>query len=68
MDKLNSEIDEWKNKNNVLKSENETLKKDSEQKMKDVKSNNGTLLSFISSESQKNQAEQIIKNQITRRF
>ena len=42
MEKLNSEIDELKNKNNVLESENESLKKDSEQKMNDVKAANET--------------------------
>ena len=42
MEKLNSEIDELKNKNNVLKSENESHKKDSEQKMNDVKAANET--------------------------
>ena len=40
MDKLYSEIDELKNKNNVLKVK--TLKKESEQKMNDVKAANET--------------------------
>ena len=46
MDKLNSEIEELKNKN-VLKFENETLKKDSEKKMKNVKAANEAMNKYF---------------------
>ena len=46
MDKLNSEIEELKNKN-VLKFENETLKKDSEKKMKNVKATNEAMNKYF---------------------